>query len=77
MSNAPNKTTIKYLTMFETPNARHQRRREAPSAAAVVTRLLTQAMTRWARARSCLSRLPSRATRARVSPRQEEIAARL
>jgi len=46
MSNSPNKKTIKYLTMFETPNARHQRRREAPSAAAVVTRLLTQAMTR-------------------------------
>ena len=36
----------------------------------------SQAMTRCARARSCLSRLPSRATPARVLPRQEEIAAR-
>jgi len=33
--------------------------------------ILTQAMTRWARARSCLSRLPSRATPARVWARQE------
>jgi hypothetical protein len=44
---------------------------------AVVTPVLTQAMPRWARARSCLSRLPSRANRALVLPRQEAIAARL
>src|SRR5262245_11212626 len=31
----------------------------------------------WARGRSCLSLLPSRATRVRVLPQQEEIAARL
>jgi hypothetical protein len=36
----------------------------------------TRAITCWARARSCLSRLPSRATRAHVVPRQGEIAAR-
>jgi hypothetical protein len=58
-------------------NARHQRRREAPSADAIVTPLLIQAMTRCVRGRSCLSRLPSRPTRARVLPRQAEIAARL
>jgi hypothetical protein len=50
--------------------------REAPSADAVVTPLLTQAMTRGAQARSCLSRHPSRAIRARVLPGQEEIPAR-
>src|SRR5205823_1678452 len=33
--------------------------------------------TRCARARSCLSRLPCRASHARVLPRQEEIATRL
>ena len=44
---------------------------------AVVTPLRIQVMNRCARERSCLSRLPSRATRARVLPRQEEIAARL
>jgi hypothetical protein len=44
---------------------------------AVVTPRLIQAMTRCARARSCMSRLPCRATHARVLPRQEEIAARL
>ncbi len=43
----------------------------------LVTPLLIQAMTRCARGRSCLSRLSSRATRARVLPRQAEIAARL
>jgi len=43
---------------------------------AVVTPLLIQGMTRCARGRSCLSRLPFRATRARLLPRQEEIAAR-
>src|SRR6266542_5877664 len=51
--------------------------REAPSAACAGTPLLTQAMTRSARGRSCLSRLPPRAARARPLPRQEEIAARL
>jgi hypothetical protein len=50
---------------------------QGSAADAVVTPLLIQAMTRCARGRSCLSRLPSRATRARVSPRQAEIAARL
>ena len=43
---------------------------------AVVTPLLTRASIRWARARSCLPRLPSRATPAPALPRQEEIAPR-
>jgi hypothetical protein len=43
---------------------------------AIVTPLLTRATPRWARARSCPSRLLSRAGRAPVLPRQEEIAAR-
>ena len=43
---------------------------------AVFTPLLIYAMTRCRRGRSCLLRLPSQATRARFSPRQEEIAAR-
>jgi len=42
----------------------------------VIMPLLTQGMTRRGRERSCLSRLPFRVARARVSPRQEEIAAR-
>jgi hypothetical protein len=41
-----------------------------------VTPFLTQAVICSARARSCLSRLPSRASRAPVLPGQEEIAAR-
>ena len=52
-------------------------RRVPTHALGLAVPLLIQAMTRCARARSCLSRLLSRATRARVSLRQEEIAARL
>ncbi len=57
-------------------NVRRQRRSEGRPLHAVVTPLLIQAMTRCARGQTCLSRLPSRATRGRVSPRQEEIVAR-
>jgi hypothetical protein len=63
-------------TLLATDTSRTGRAKLRPLHA-VVTPLLTLAMTRWARARSCLSRLPSRATRARVLPRQAEIAARL
>src|SRR6516164_4126230 len=43
---------------------------------AVVTPVLMHARTRYRGARSCLSRLPSRATRAHALPRQGGIAAR-
>src|SRR2546421_8784217 len=52
------------------------RSRFSPFSVPLLLTPLIQAMTRCTRARSYLSRLPSRATPARVLPRQEEIAAR-